>query len=385
MAAVMDVIDLLTPTQTAEQDRTAWGVIVVITALVFWAAVMRRRSRPVAALLIVGLGYGAVYGFMLLEVGTVPWMAQAGIWVIAFGTIAEGTARLRRAAFALLAIPVTLDISFSMWAMLTDNAVEPLSIAYSLAAFGFFPVAVVVAAEAVRGRALLAAAEADRADQAERLRELDARAVAHDERLRLARELHDVVANRLSAVAMRITAADHVRTYTRTVENETLVEIGQEVSTALRELRSVLGTLRDDRPVDAAAPPPSLGDVDGLVEQVRRAGAVVEFSIRGEARPLPAMVDLTAYRIVQEALTNVVRHARPARATVRIEYHDDRVRLLVDDQGAHRDSPPITPPGHGILGMRERAALCGGWAAVGPRPDRGWRVEAVLPLQKGVS
>ncbi|MEW2397642.1 histidine kinase [Streptomyces sp. NPDC046862] len=360
---------------------TMYGLPVsVVAGTSLGLSVMWRRARPVAALVVAGSGYLVAWvGVVSLpDAGLVPTMAQAAVWVVVFSQIAEGTARMRHSAIALLGVSVALDAQQHI-RMMNQNSTPPVMTVYDAMTFTFVPLVLCAVADTVRGRIQLATAQAA---QAERLRELDARTAAHNERLRLARELHDVVANRLSAVAMRITAAGHVRRLPATSESDVLDEIGEEIDTALGELRSMLGTLRSEGGGADTAAPPSLANVDELADRARRAGAEVKIVINGTPVPLPSMLDLTAYRILQEALANVSRHARPPCATLTIDYRTDGVYLRVDDEGRH--AGPDALPGHGIIGMRERAAMCGGRATMGVRPDGGWTVEAALPLP-GVS
>ncbi|MGJ5894380.1 histidine kinase [Streptomyces sp. V2] len=356
--------------------RLSWLAVVLAAGVTLGVSLVWHRTRPAAALAVAGLGYLVAWtGFVLMpEPRLVPTMAQAAVWVVVFGQIAEGTDRMRVAAVGVLGGCVALDALQSLRFVGESDA--PLTmLLFNAMTSTFVPLVLCAAAYAVRGRLQLATA---RAAQAERLRELDARSAAHAERVRLARELHDVVANRLSAVAMRITAAGHVRRSAVTPEGEVLDEIGREIDTALGELRSMLGTLRSDGSGTPTAPPPSLAHVEELA---LRCGAEVEVVVEGVAVRLPSVVDLAAYRIVQEALANVSRHARPARAVVTVGYREDGVHLRVDDEGASTEASG-TPAGHGIIGMRERAALCGGWAGAGARAGGGWTVEAVLPLRE---
>ncbi|QOV33119.1 hypothetical protein IM697_22910 [Streptomyces ferrugineus] len=358
---------------------TGWLLVTLVTAVALAASLALRRRRPGAALAVAALGYAVAWVISWSEPRPLPAMAQAALWVAVFSAIAEGTSRLRLTAIAMLGMCVAMEAFEGIRMSDTYAAGRPELLVYDTVSVSFVPVVVVAIAETVRGRIRLAT---EQADQAERLRQLDARAAVRDERLRLARELHDVVANRLSAVTMRITAAGHVRGRDSTAESVALAEIGHEIGTALGELRSVLGTLRDDEDGIGAATPPSLRDVGLLAEEARRAGALVDIVISGDPYPLPSMVDLASYRIVQEALTNVARHAFPPQATVRLDYGSDQLRVRIEDEGVLQPGSPSGSSGHGIIGIRERAALCGGWASAGPRPGGGWGVEAALPVKK---
>jgi signal transduction histidine kinase len=196
-----------------------------------------------------------------------------------------------------------------------------------------------------------------------------------DERLRIARELHDVVAHSMSVITIQ---ADLGRLVLDREPAEAGAALGVIETTgreALVELRRMLGVLRDDGAVPLA-PVPGLAGLDGLVARTTAAGVRVDVVVRGTPRPLPAGVDLSAYRIVQEALTNVVKHADAAACRVTIGYVNDDVTLEVVDHG--RGGPP-GPGGHGLVGMRERALLCGGDLAADPLADGGFRVRARLP------
>ncbi|MFJ9552069.1 sensor histidine kinase [Streptomyces erythrochromogenes] len=340
------------------------------------ASVALRRTRPVAALTVAGLGYltAWVASAFLQEDWLLPAMAQSAVWVVAFSLVAEGTSRMRLVAIAVLGFCTALEALQDIW-LVEEGGSAPTMVLFNAMTYTFVPLVLCAAADVARGRVQLATAQAE---QAERMRELDARAAAHGERLRLARELHDVVANRLSAVTMRITAARHVRSLPATAESRVLDEIGGEIDISLDELRSMLGTLRGTLDGADTAAPPSLRNAKELTDLARRTGARVELVIHGTPVPLPSMLDLTAYRILQEALANVTRHARPPHATVTIDYRQEAVHLRVDDDGTH--TAPASPSGHGIIGMRERAALCGGRATAGIRRGGGWTVEATLPL-----
>ncbi|MFJ9590085.1 sensor histidine kinase [Streptomyces acidicola] len=371
VAAAIDVGDLYWLGYTAY-----WPAVIAMAGAALAASITWRRARPVLALIVAALGYLLSWGAFvsLQEPRMLPAMAQAAVWVVVFSQIAEGTSRMRLIAISMLAACIALEALQDVWRI--NQSGTPLAVVlFSAMTYTFVPLVLCAAADAVRGRVQLATAQAA---QAERLRELDTRTATHDERLRLARELHDVVANRLSAVAVRITAAKHVRKPPATVESSVLDEIGKEIDTALDELRSMLGTLRSDTSGAETTPPPSLRNANELVDLARRNGADIQIVTEGTPVPLPSMLDLTAYRILQEALANVTRHARPPCATVTIDYQHDRVCLRIDDEGTHLAT--TAPPGHGIIGIRERAALCGGRATAQARPGRGWTVEATLPL-----
>jgi signal transduction histidine kinase len=217
----------------------------------------------------------------------------------------------------------------------------------------------------------------DRASQLEREQLLLTEHAVADERVRIARELHDVVAHGVSLMVVQAQALGALEGAARDAAGAQIATIGRE---ALTEMHRMLGVLRPQS--DAApelAPAPGIRDVPGLLERARGAGLQVALAVEGEPRSLPAGVDLSAYRIVQEALTNVIKHARALRTDVRVRYATDALELSVIDDGAGASTDG--GPGHGLVGMRERVALFGGTLETGRGADgRGYAVHAVLPL-----
>jgi signal transduction histidine kinase len=213
--------------------------------------------------------------------------------------------------------------------------------------------------------------------------ELARRAVA-EERLRLARELHDVVAHSISVIAVQSGVGAHVANTQPEEAAKALAAIEATSRAALTELRRLLGVLRQEgEPQGSLAPVPGLADLDALLAEVAKAGLAVRLRVEGMPSQLPAGVDLSAYRIVQEALTNVVKHAGPARAQVTIGYNDQDVTVEVTDDGRGVVAPTSdgrARVGHGLIGMRERVAVFGGDLEAGPRPGGGFRVAARLPF-----
>jgi signal transduction histidine kinase len=221
----------------------------------------------------------------------------------------------------------------------------------------------------------------------ERTRAEQARRAVAEERLRLARELHDVVAHAMSVIAVQAGVGAHVANTQHKEAAKALAAIEATSRAALEELRRLLGVLRqEDEPQGDLAPVPGLADLDSLLAEVSKAGLAVKLQVNGTRPPVPAGVDLSAYRIIQEALTNVVKHAGPARAQVTIGYRDQEVMVEVIDDGRGAVTPAgdgRAGTGHGLIGMRERVAVFGGDLEVGPRPGGGFRVAARLPLATG--
>jgi signal transduction histidine kinase len=228
-----------------------------------------------------------------------------------------------------------------------------------------------------------AAEHARRAVELEQAREELARLAVNAERVRIARELHDVVAHSMSVITMhagsgRLAAARDPEAARRALE---VVE--ESSRTALAEMRRLVTVLRDvDGAAPELAPAPDLAGVHRLVAQVAAAGVKVDVRTDGDLTAVPPGVSLAAYRIVQEALTNVVRHVGPTRVQLTVTVDGDLVRLEVTDSGAGRMAAADVPAGtgHGTVGMRERALLYGGELSIGPAPDGGWRVAGWLPL-----
>jgi signal transduction histidine kinase len=227
-------------------------------------------------------------------------------------------------------------------------------------------------------------ARLERTAELERARAEQARRAVAEERLRLARELHDVVAHSISVIAVQSGVGAHVASTQPEEAAKALAAIEATSRAALNELRRLLGVLRQEGESQGdLAPVPGLDDLDGLLAEVSKAGLAVRLQVEGRPAPLPAGVDLSAYRIVQEALTNVVKHAGPARAQVTIGYRDHDVMVEVIDDGRGVTAPTgdgRARVGHGLIGMRERVQVFGGDLEVGPRPGGGFRVAARLPL-----
>ncbi len=229
------------------------------------------------------------------------------------------------------------------------------------------------------GRAL-----ATRTRQASELRgrvelaELRAREAVNEERQRISRELHDVIAHTVSVMVVQTGAVRRLLLPEQQRERDALVGVEETGREALTEMRRLLGILREPEEAGALSPQPSLQRVDALVEQVREAGLPVQLKIEGHAEPLPPGVDLCAFRIVQEALTNTLKHAGPAHAEVLVRYAGANVELEVLDDG--RGANGASSGGHGLLGMKERALLCGGTFETGAAPGGGFAVRARLPI-----
>lgn len=216
-----------------------------------------------------------------------------------------------------------------------------------------------------------------RADEAERTREETARRRADEERLHIARELHDSLTHQISVIKVQAAVAVHLARKRGEQVPEALLAIQEAGREAARELRATLEALRDD----GKTPRHGLENVPDLVQRARTAGLDATLTIEGQRHEVPAAVDRTAYRIVQEALTNVARHAAAGTASVRIDYRPDVLAIRVDDDG--RATPAVVPtPGVGLLGMRERVTALGGRLRAEPRGEGGFTVHAELPVDR---
>jgi signal transduction histidine kinase len=250
----------------------------------------------------------------------------------------------------------------------------------------FFRVAASVMAaalgESVRSRRVIAVEALERARQAERTREEEARSRVDAERLRIAREVHDTVAHAIAIINVQAGVTAYVLDKRPEQAREALVTIEQTSAQALHEMRAVLGVLRDSD--NGRVPHPGLGQVDALAAMGRDAGLDIRLDVTPPAAALPSTVDHTAYRIMQESITNVIRHVGPTRVTVALDYGTDALEIRVTDEGCGDASGIVnggsTDPGRGIVGMRERCELLGGELTAGPGPRGGFEVRARLPL-----
>ena len=249
--------------------------------------------------------------------------------------------------------------------------------------FVFVPVLFAIAwlaGFALRERSAQAEAAEERAAHAEGEREENARRAVFEERVRIARELHDVVAHHVSMMGVQAGAARVVIDRDRDKAKEALSAIERSSREAVAELHQLLGFLRQEGDADDLAPQPGLDELPGWRPACHLAVAV---SIEGEQRPLPPTVDVSAYRIVQEALTNTLKHSVASRADVHLRYWPDELEVEIVDDGRPTGAEPSAPGGLGLIGMRERAALHGGQLSAGPAAGGGFAVRVRLPTPVG--
>lgn len=327
-----------------------------------------RRSHPgtVLATLAAAFTVAAVSGW--------PMPQGVGLVFGAYAAALYGDRRVRVVAGSVAA--GALAVAFAV--MLTAGSALALEHLSGMA-FGY-GVAWVLG-DHTRIRHAYLAELTERADRLERERDDFARRATEEERSRIARELHDVVAHNVSVIAVQAGAA-RVTVGTdpgRAVQALDLIE--RTARSALSELRLLLGILRrSDAPADLRRPHPGLDRLDELVDQAREAGLRLQARVQGETRPLSGVVDVCAYRIVQEALTNALKHATGADVYVLVRYGSEHLVITVVDDGPGASCSDTTP-GHGLIGMRERVALVGGQLHVGTALAGGFRVEARLPLR----
>ena len=240
--------------------------------------------------------------------------------------------------------------------------------------------AVLLLGEAVRNRRAWAEEVRARLLGAEQEQEREAERRVQQERLRIAREMHDVLAHTIAAINVQAGVGADVIDDSPEKARESLRDIRRQSRDAMAELRAALGVLRDGAAEVPLVPAPGLAELDGLIELTGRAGVRVDVTVTGEARQLPGAVDLTAYRVVQESLTNVVRHAHTSAARVRVHFGPDTLVVGVEDDGRGTRNGA---DGYGLTGMRERVAAVGGTLNAGAAPGGGFRVHATLPTGRG--
>ena len=336
-------------------------VALTVAGPFFTAAIAVRRRYPTA----VGVGAG-VLGSVLQTRWPSAEITMGIAWICDFYALAVWSTA-RRFAYGLATV-VTFELGL---APLGRGSVES---DYK----GAIPFTVISGVAAIIVRAVVRDYDR-RARIAERERDLAAREAVVEERARIARELHDAIAHNVSMMVVQAGAERSTLPGGRESTREVLQTIEHIGRGALTEMRRLVGMLRTDGD-DPLAPQPGLRDLETLVTQVREAGLPVDLRVEGERRDLPAGIELSAYRIVQEALTNALKHAGEARALVHVRFGADSLELEIADDGAGGGAPALRG-GHGLVGMRERVALYGGRFDAGLRPSGGFAVRVLLPIR----
>jgi signal transduction histidine kinase len=371
--------NLAKPAQVGARPFTDFGHLGYALLIVSGLVLAVRRRWPALVFITAALASLVYYG-----IGFSDGPGWLGLFIALYTLTAYGDGR-RSLRFATVGIAVLA----TGW-LISAHDIQPR------AAIGwvFFRIAASVMAaalgESVRSRA---AAALERAHQAERTREEEARSRVDGERLRIAREVHDTVAHAIAIINVQAGVTAYMLDKRPDRAREALVTIEQTSAQALHEMRTVLGVLRDSD--NGRGPAFGLGQVNELAAMAREAGLDVTVDVTPSTTPLPSAVDHTAYRILQESITNVIRHAGPTRVTVALDYGADVLEVRVTDDGfraAHGAGVGLASvaagggdggsaqPARGIVGMRERCGLLGGELTAGPRPGGGFEVKARLPL-----
>lgn len=356
LAAVLTGLTVATVSETA--GPTAWPAVALGVLTV--APIALRQIAPVLTLTVIAV---AAVAYGMVGPGGLP-NGGAGLMV---GLFTVATLRSRGVAAVMYVVAAAaLALTF-----VSDSSVP------------------VVWSQLVEGTLVLVVAwmlgEGTKrwAQRAERLAAEKAQAVA-DERVRIARELHDIVAHHMSVISLQAGVAEYVADVDRPAARKAIATVGEASREALLEMRRLLDVLRvDHRDEDADfAPQPGLAQLDDLAHRMDSAGLPVDVTVAGEVRPLPPGPDLCAYRVVQESLTNTLKHAGPATAKVDIVYGPRMLEVTIEDDGTSGHKSSGAPNAHGIRGMRERAELYGGVLSAGPSREGGFAVKLRLPMDE---
>ncbi|MDQ0933137.1 sensor histidine kinase [Streptomyces turgidiscabies] len=362
-----------------ETPRAASPAVSAVVTLLLCLVVVLRRRMPERMLVL-----AAVVGVAQLALDVRPVLADFALLVIVYSVAASGPPWASRSALVggLCASP----LAQLRWPDEESGTAGNLALMVFLAV----PFALAwVLGDSLRTRRAYFAQLEERAARLEKEREAQAKVAVAAERARIARELHDVVAHNVSVMVVQADGAAYVLDTAPDQAKKALETISGTGRQALAEMRRLLGVLRTGEHEEGGeyVPQPDVEQLGDLIEQCRTSGLPVDYKIEGTPRPLPSGVELTAYRIVQEALTNTRKHGGPnTGASVRLVYFDDGLGLLVEDDGKgapheHYEEGGVDGQGHGLIGMRERVGMVGGTLDAGPRPGGGFRISALLPLK----
>ncbi|MEA2973407.1 MAG: hypothetical protein QOG82_1865 [Actinomycetota bacterium] len=379
LAVLVLVAGLVSLTADPTPDHpTPPDALAVVLVVVGFGAIALRRRFPVPVLVVVSV---ATIAYLVRDYpdNGLPVMALIALYTVA--------SLRRRAAWATA---VLIYLALLLVAAVTSP--DELSLGDFIGNVAVYGIAAVFG-DSVRVRRAYTETLEARAADLERNQQVEARRAVAEERLRIARELHDVVAHAMSVVAVQSGVGAHVIDTDPAEAKRILQNVKVTSREALDEMRRLLGVLRreesaddEDGPGRVLAPVPGLDGVEALAESLRVAGVPVAVNVSGTRADVPPGVDLCAFRIVQEALTNVLRHAGPARAVVDVEYRPGAVTVAVTDDGRGASAAaPTAGGGHGLLGMRERVAVFGGELTTGPHVGGGFRVAATLPFERSSS
>ncbi|GAA3136492.1 signal transduction histidine kinase [Kribbella aluminosa] len=323
--------------------------------------------------------------FAVCSVAGLQWLSgvelqpgNVGLLVALYAITVYGDVRLSRIALGIGGLGVLMATS-RYWA--NSGWKQQVTTMGGLAALVF---AVWAFGERRRTRGLYVAQLEERAAQLERTRDRESKLAVSNERTRIAREIHDVVAHGLSIMIVQADGGLYAADQSPEAAKKALATIGDTGRASLTEMRKMLGLLKQDEQSelgpDQARPQPGTSSLPELIENVREAGLAVEYTVTGQPRELPALLGLTAYRIVQEGLTNTLKHAGPgARTSVALDFGREMLTVVVTDDGHGAGVAPSADPGHGLVGMRQRVSVSGGTVSAGPKAGGGYEVIARLP------
>jgi signal transduction histidine kinase len=374
------------PTEMATRPLTDLGYLGYVLLIVSGAVVVVRRRWPVPVFVAAALSSMVYYSLDFPDGPT--WL---GLFVALYTLTAYGDGRRSLVTAGVGITVLTID-----WLVAAADIEPRAAIGWVFFRIGASVMSAALG-ESVRSRRFIAAEAQERAERAERTREELARSRVDAERLRIAREVHDTVAHAITIINVQAGVTAHVLDKRPDRARETLVAIEQTSSQALREMRALLGVLRDSD--DGRVPQPGLEQIDELAAKARDAGLDIKLEATSPTTPPPSAVGIAAYRIVQESITNVIRHVGPTRVTVALDHGIDVLEIRVTDEGrspasGHDPVRPHLPAGYpsndgagssaeagrGIAGMRERCQLLGGVLVARPLPGGGFEVKARLPL-----
>ncbi len=365
LIAIVSLPAILPAVEGSRRDADGWSIALI---LLMSLPIAYRRIAPDVVMGTTGLATVAYY-----TLGYPDTLAALGTLIALYSVAAHGNRKI--AVQALIGTVIGLSISV----LVTE--LGDLTLQILISNYIIYGTAWVIGDNMRTRRAYTQELEA-RADRLERERETQSRDAVIDERRRIAREMHDVVAHNVSVMVVQAGAARRIIESKPEQARDALSSIEMTGRQALTEMRRLTGVLRREGE-SYKAPQPGLRYLEKLIEQTREAGLPVEVTIEGQPYELPQGADLSAFRIVQEALTNSLKHAGPSQASVCIKYSPDRLELRVTDngRGAAERLSNGSVAGHGLVGMRERVAMFGGDLKSGPLPGGGYEVQATLPLE----
>ena len=344
-----------------------------ILAFGMLAPLIWRRTHPELVF------FGVCAVAVLQWLGGVQLMpGNVGLLVALYAISVYGDVRLSRIALGIGGLGVLMATS-RYWANSDWKQQVTMMVALGALVFGVWAFG-----ERRRTRGLYVAQLEERAAQLERDRDREAKLAVGNERTRIAREIHDVVAHGLSIMIVQADGGLYAADQSPDAAKKALATIGDTGRASLTEMRKMLGLLKQDEQHDLdpnqPRPQPGVSSLPELIDNVREAGLNVTYDVTGEPRDLPALLGLTAYRIVQEGLTNTLKHAGPgARTSVTLDFGREMLTVVVTDDGRGAGVAPSADPGHGLVGMRQRASVSGGTVSAGPKAGGGYEVIARLP------